>query len=225
MKILLIDDHTSFCEGLVAAIAAKRPDIEIEFESDAEFVPAELLSGTQFDLLIIDVMMPGLGGLELVKHLNAIGNFTPVLIMSSIDDEETVQELFTLGVLGFIPKYYNVEAILDAIESCYRGEMHVPERFQNSVRLPQQTGERRQADRSTASQQSRAENTENQLSLTKRQLEILSLMDRGLTNQEMAQVLHISIATVKTHIHHLYNIFKVSNRVNCLRAAKRVKLR
>ncbi|MDD9891062.1 MAG: LuxR C-terminal-related transcriptional regulator [Gammaproteobacteria bacterium] len=63
------------------------------------------------------------------------------------------------------------------------------------------------------------------MNLTKRQLEILSLMDRGLSNQEMARTLHISVATVKTHVQHLYNAFNVNNRVNCLRQAKKHRLR
>lgn len=225
MNILLVDDHVSFCEGLIAAIATRRPEYEIKFESDAEFVPADLLASNKFDLLIIDVMMPGLGGVELVKHLNKLGNFTPILAMSSIDDAETIQELFSLGVLGFMPKYYSVEAIVDVIESCSQGEMHLPEKFRNVVRLPQQSTERRQASRADANQASNTQNTDGNLSLTKRQIEILSLMDRGLSNQEMAKVLHISLATVKTHIHHLYTMFDVNNRVNCLRAAKKAKLR
>lgn len=225
MKILLVDDHTSFCEGLIAAISAKRPEIEVSFESDSELVPTSLLVSNEFDLIILDVMMPGLGGVELVKHLNAIGNFVPILIMSSVDDSETIQELFSLGVLGFIPKYYSVGDIVDVIERCSAGEMHVPEKFQNSIRLPQQAKERRQLDRSEQRVEIDGEEPNEKLKLTKRQIEILSLMDRGLSNQEMARMLHISVATVKTHVHHLYSIFGVNNRVNCLRAAKQAKLR
>jgi len=176
-------------------------------------------------MIFLDVMMPGLGGVELVKHLNALGNFTPIIVMSSIDDEDTIQELFSLGILGFLPKYYSVEAIVDVIESCNKGEMHIPEQFQNFIRLPQQSRERRHAERNSNFRSALEVNSESQYQLTKRQVEILSLMDKGLSNQEMAQMLYISVATVKTHIHHLYVLFDVNNRVNCLRAAKKAKLR
>lgn len=225
MKILLVDDHTSFCEGLIAAITVKRPEIEVSFESDSELVPASLLGTNQFDLIIVDVMMPGLGGVELVKHLNAMGNYIPILVMSSVEEPETIQELYSLGVLGFIPKYYSVENIVDVIERCGNGEMHVPEEMKNRIRLPQQARERRRSDRSGPEQENTESESADKLKLTKRQVEILSLMDRGLSNQEMARSLHISVATIKTHIHHLYNIFDVNNRVNCLRAAKKAKLR
>lgn len=225
MKVLLVDDHTSFCEGLIAAISVKRPEIQVTFESDAELVPPSLLGDSELDLIIIDVMMPGLGGVELVRLLNAMGSYIPILVMSSIDEARTVQEMFSLGILGFIPKYYSVEKIIDVIERCSNGEMHVPDEFRNHIRLPQQSEERRQADRSAGNSGSETNDCREKFKLTKRQVEILGLMDRGLSNQEMARVLHISLATVKTHIHHLYKIFNVNNRINCLRAAKNAKLR
>ena len=60
--------------------------------------------------------------------------------------------------------------------------------------------------------------------LTKRQIEIMSLMDRGLSNQEIGDSLFISKATVKTHLNHLFKVFDVNNRINCLRAAKKAGL-
>lgn len=225
MKILLVDDHTSFCEGLIAAISAKRPEIEVNFESRSELVPTSLLGNNQYDLIIVDVMMPGLGGVELVKHLNAMGNYIPVLIMSSVEDIDTIQELYSLGILGFIPKYYSVASIVEVVEKCSDGEMHIPEEWKFQITLPQQVKASSGQDRAKIESAISEINSENRLTLTKRQVEILSLMDQGLSNQQMAEVLHISVATIKTHIYKLYGIFEVNNRVNCLRAAKQAKLR
>jgi len=224
MKILLVDDHVSFCEGLIAAISAKRPEFEFSFESDAELVPTSLLGKNQFDLIIADIVMPGLGGVELVKHLNGMGNFVPILIMSSVEDIDIIQKLYTLGVLGFMPKYYSVQEIINAIEQCRNGEMHVPSNLTSMISLGR---ERRSDSRSgpyTKKEDAGFRSNQTELKLTKRQIEILSLMDRGLSNHEIGEVLHISLATVKTHIHHIYRGFGVNNRVNCLRAAKRAKL-
>ena len=170
-------------------------------------------------------MMPGIGGIELIKHLNAMGNFVPIVVMSSIDDVETIQQVYSLGVLGFMPKYYSVEEIIEAINQCHNGEIHIPSKISPYISLGK-AGERRKKIR-FATQHSDSDHQHNELhvKLTKRQLEILSLMDRGLSNLEMARTLHISMATVKTHIQHLYNAFGVNNRVNCLRAAKKHRLR
>lgn len=221
MKILLVDDHVSFCEGLIAAITAKRPEWMFSFESDAELIPSKLLGRSQYDLLIIDIMMPGLGGVELVKHLNAIGNFVPILVMSSVEDVEIIQQLYSLGVLGFIPKAYGVEDIIAVIDRCKSGEMHIPRNLVSQIKFARKTT----LEKNSKSVESPDADDTGELKLTKRQIEILSLMDQGLSNQELAEVLHISVATVKTHIHNLYTIFSVNNRVNCLRAAKKVRLK
>ena len=63
MKILLIDDHVSFCEGLIATLTNIRKDYQVEFDADAEMVPQTLLARSDYDLFIIDLMMPGLGGI------------------------------------------------------------------------------------------------------------------------------------------------------------------
>lgn len=224
MKILLVDDHVSFCEGLIAAITAKRPEWIFSFESDAELIPSKLLGRAQYDLIIIDIMMPGLGGVELVKHLNAIGNFVPILVMSSIEDVETIQQLYSLGVLGFIPKAYGVEDIIAVIDRCKNGEMHIPRNLLGQIKFDRKTPLEEDATHVGIPEKSEPDNT-SELKLTKRQIEILSLMDQGLSNYELAEVLHISVATVKTHIHNLYTIFSVNNRVNCLRAAKKTRLK
>ncbi len=225
MKILIVDDHVSFCEGLIAAIQVRRPEFRFSFESDAELVPASLLGCAQFDLLIIDIMMPGLGGVELVKHLNAMSNFVPILVMSSIEDVDIIQQLYSLGILGFAPKYYSVEEIINVIDRCKNGEMHIPKKLIGSIHLNRKSGNVEFGSSTASDENSIKEHSHIEIKLTKRQIEILSLMDRGLSNQEMAQVLHISLATVKTHIHHIYTIFGVNNRVNCLRTAKKARLR
>lgn len=220
MKILLVDDHTSFCEGLISAINRRRSDFEFSFESDAELVPNAILSKEKFDLIIVDLMMPGLGGIELVKYLNKQGNFIPVAVMSSVEDKETIQELFSMGILGYLPKYYSVEQIIDAIEGFFKGSIHVPARYTDVIdRAGKVLSKTKKGKPFPKTKKSIGQ------TLTARQVEILGLMDQGLSNQEIAAALFVSLATVKTHIHRLYTTLDVNNRVSCLKAAKNTKLR
>lgn len=221
MKILLVDDHVSFCEGLIAAISNSRPEFEFQFESDSELVPASLLGAVNFDIVIVDIMMPGLGGVELIKHLNAMHNFVPILVMSSVEDIAIIRKLFDLGVLGFIPKYYSVGQVIAAIEQCHAGRIHMPDNMRSEIIAHVDHLDKNESLSDSGDVAESFGNT----SLTKRQVEILGLMDQGMTNQEMAESLFISIATVKTHIHKLYSLFEVNNRVSCLRAAKKARLR
>lgn len=205
MKILLIDDHTSFCEGLIAAMATIREDYQVDFDSSAELLPEALLRKSGYDLFILDINMPGLGGVELLRYLKKNRNKTPVAVMSSVEDSATINQLYEMGIIGFFPKSYGVYQIIDAIEHCRDGEIHVPANLDITAvggsdavnKLPNEDSK-----------------------LTKRQIEIVSLMDKGLSNQEIADTLCIGKSTVKTHIRQLFQLLGVNNRVNCLRVVK-----
>jgi DNA-binding NarL/FixJ family response regulator len=207
MKILLIDDHISFCEGLIAAISSLRDDYEVDFESDASFIPESLLGRTDYDLFILDLMMPGLGGQEILKYIITKKIPTPVMVMSSVEEQSVIQQLFTLGIIGFIPKAYSVYQIIEAIEHCRQGNIHIPPSFD--------------IDLAVAQKKKVAPSDGSGIQLTKRQVEILSLMDQGFSNQEIGDKLFIGKATVKTHINQIFKIFSASNRISCLRAAKK----
>jgi len=204
VKIFLVDDHMSFCEGLIAAVKGIKPEYDIEFVSDAEFVPTQLVGKNDFDLIITDLLMPGWGGVELIKYLNLNNSHTPVMVMSSVRDESTIREVFDLGINGYIPKSYGTQQIVDAIESCRAGSIYIPRFFD------WQSGAKGGAD----------ECLERQVKLTRRQAEILSLMDQGLSNQEIADKLFIGKSTVKTHISQIFKLYDVNSRIACLRAAK-----
>ena len=215
MKILLIDDHPSFCEGLKAALAALHEDYEVDFETGSELLPQRLVGRTDYDLYIMDITMPGMGGVELLRYLNASRNPIPVMILSSVEDPLVLRQVYDLGIIGFLPKSYSVYQIIDAIEECREGNIHVPAWLAAVLEVAS-------ALPSDAPAEELPEGGELPLegSLTRRQLEIISLMDQGLSNQEIADVLCLSKATVKTHINKLFRFFNVSNRINCLRAAK-----
>lgn len=209
MRILLVDDHPSFCEGLKAALAALKRDYEVEFETGTELVPQRLLGHTGYDLYIMDIMMPGIGGIGLLRYLNASSNPTPVMILSSVEDPALLRQVYELGAIGFLPKSYSVYQIIDAIEECREGNIHVPELMARA--LAEDADNALQPDTTDVV----ADN-----GLTRRQVEIISLMDQGFSNQEIADLLCLSKATIKTHINKLFRHFNVTNRINCLRAAK-----
>lgn len=209
MKILLIDDHQSFCEGLRAAMLAARPEYEIDFEADANWVPQSILGKTEYDLFLMDLMMPGMGGVELIRFLNANQHQTPVVVLSSVEDPAILTQVLDLGIMGYLPKSYSVHQILGAIDECQQGVVHVPAFL--SACLPNTVNHSR-------------DNSGQDALLTPRQIEILSLMDKGFSNQEIADYLYISKATVKTHVNQMFKTLKVNNRVNCLRSARQVGL-
>lgn len=209
MRILIIDDHMSFCEGLKAALEAAGDAVHVDFEADSHWIPHAVLQKTDYDLLMIDIMMPGIGGLELLRYLNANQHPTPVVVLSSVEDPLIVRQAFDLGAVGYLPKSYSVYQILDAIDDCRQGHIHVP----NALPVSQGVAEEKYAPPALLERFSR------------RQLEIISLMEQGFSNQQIADQLFISKATVKTHVNHLFKALDVNNRINCLRAIEKLQRR
>jgi two-component system, NarL family, response regulator LiaR len=212
MRILLIDDHISFCEGLQAVITTIRPDYHVDFESDSQLIPQALMRPNRYDLVIIDLVMQGLGGLELLNYVTSEKSCTPVAILSSERDVSIIEQAIRQGAVGFLPKTYSVYQIIEALDGCLRGETHIPEDLAPGILAALEKDSPAGKDSLQGTLRRR---------LTRRQLEIISLMDKGLSNQEIADALFIGLATVKTHIDHLFKLYKVSNRINCLRAAKK----
>jgi len=206
LRILLVDDHLSFCEGLRAAMQAARPDYQVDFESDPDWLPCSTLEKSEYDLILMDLMMPGMGGVELIRFLNANQHQVPIIALSSVEDQAIVSQVLGLGVMGYLPKSYSVYQILDAIDDCEQGNIHVPT-FLAGYFLDNARGHS-------------GETSPRGTLLTPRQIEILDLMDRGLSNQAIADQLFISKATVKTHVNQMFKTLKVNNRVNCLRTAR-----
>ena len=189
---------------------AARPDYQIEYEADAKWVPQSILGKTEYDLFLMDLMMPGIGGVELIRFLNSHGHQTPIIVLSSVEDTAVITQVLELGVMGYLPKSYSVYQIVDAIETCQQGNIHVPAFLSASLQ--------------TGSAQRFKNNAAQDWPLTPRQIEILSLLDKGMSNQQIADYLYISKATVKTHVNQMFKTLQVNNRVSCLRSARNVGL-
>lgn len=179
---------------------------ELDYEAGAEWVPGAILGRSECDLLLVDIMMPGMGGIELLRHLAASHSTVPVIILSSLEDKAVVREAFSLGAVGYLSKTSSIEQVLDAIEHCSQGNLHFPDwLISDKVAV--------------SSLECQKQNTKS-LGMTRRQLEVISLIEKGLSNQEIADQLFISKATVKTHLHQLFRTLGVKNRVSCLREAR-----
>jgi DNA-binding NarL/FixJ family response regulator len=195
---LLIDDHASFCEGFKAAMLAVTQDYNVDFETDSRRILGTLASLTQYDLFIIDLMLPGLSGIDLLRYLNETGNQTPVIILSSVQQQDLIEQAFRLGAIGFLPKSCSIHQIIDAIEHCRQGNLHVPLNLVatiNNIQLPSSAAFEEKHTGHSANDDS---SSTDEVRLTKRQQEIISLMDTGFSNQKISDKLFISKARVET---------------------------
>jgi DNA-binding NarL/FixJ family response regulator len=162
--------------------------------------------GTDVDVVLCDLGLPGIDGIEVTRQLKARQPDTEVLIFTIFDEEEKVLGAVQSGAAGYLLKGMPRDKIVDAIHEVHKG---------GSVIQPALA--RRLMDH-FMSPRSLADPSLEPLEcpLTKREVEILQVISRGLSNAEAAEVLGLSRATVRTHLEHIYEKLEVSNRVEAV---------
>ncbi|WP_439888074.1 response regulator transcription factor [Pseudomonas sp. MBLB4123] len=189
LRLLLVDDHRIFLDGLSLALAPLCPDLRVQTAHNA--AEAETCLGRQdFDLILLDLRLPDLPGLELLQRWQRQGRMTPVAILSASDSSLDAQAALAAGALGFIPKSADGDDLRRAVTRVLLGET-----------LPAPgVGEKPQ--------------------LTPRQQEILLLLADGLPNKAISRHLGVAEDTVKTHLKALFQELGVHTRTACVSAAR-----
>ena len=203
IRILIADDHAVVREG-TRQILEQDDDLEVVAEaSDGE--QAVRLTGEHHpDVAIIDIAMPGMDGIEATKRIKALYPATAILILSAYDDDQFVFNLVEAGAAGYLLKSIRGRELVDAVRAVFDGE---------SVLHP--TIARKVLNRLTpaSGQTSRHDLIE---MLSEREIEVLRLATRGLSNQSIADELRLSLRTVQAHLGHIFNKMQVSSRTEAV---------
>ena len=208
MKILVVDDHRMFADGLKFLLEQRNTAATLHYAADAEHAFSLLDNHLTPDLILLDLKLPGINGFTLLRQLQARGIWAPVLIVSASQSLHDAQEALNQGALGFVPKSADGQQLLKAIETVQKGEIYLPEQW--SVLL------------GTKQQDIKAAERHEQLSISARQLEVLHLLAQGFANKTIADKLHLSENTVKVHLRETFKILGVNNRTACVREAQRI---
>jgi DNA-binding NarL/FixJ family response regulator len=193
MKILLADDHTVVRQGLKALLAAE-DDIEIVGEADNGRQAVQMAKKFLPDVIVMDIAMPVLNGLEATRQITRSLPSAKVLILSSYSDDEYVQQLTQAGAAGYLVKQTAANDLLKAIREAYRGNAYfspsIAKRLRDQCREAFVSGQpvRRRTDY-----------------LTTREAEVLQLIAEGRANKQIAAELCISIKTVEKHRQQVMN--------------------
>jgi DNA-binding NarL/FixJ family response regulator len=176
IRVALVDDHALVRDGIKALLSVMAPlEVVGEAESGAEAI--EMVGRCQPDLLLVDISLPDINGLELTRVLRSQYPSLKVLVLSMYDNYEYVSESVRSGASGYVLKNAPSREIIAAIEAITSG----------GTFYSAEIAQRLIADR----------NTDNEL--TPRESQVLSKMAQGLNNKEMARELDISVRTVETH--------------------------
>ncbi len=206
MRILIVDDQSLVRAGF-RLILESQPDFEVAGESGDGDDAVAVARRLQPDVVLMDVRMPRMDGIEATRRIFEALPHCRVIVLTTFDLDEYVYAALRAGACGFLLKDVTPEQLIGAVRTVESGD---------ALLAPSIT--RRLVERYAARRRPPALQVEIE-SLTEREADVLRLLARGLANQEIAEKLFVSEATVKTHVAHILDKLHVENRVQAVVAA------
>ena len=199
IKILFVDDHEMVRIG-VSAYLSSLPDIEVIGEAEDGIKGVELALSLRPDVILMDLVMPELDGIEATKQILSEWPEAKIIIVTSFVDDEKVYPALEAGAISYMLKTSKASEIANSIRETYKGQ---------SVLVPEVTDKLMTKFRNANKKELHEE-------LTSREMEILLLMAEGKTNQEIADQLFIALKTVKTHVSNILAKLQVQDRTQAV---------
>jgi len=205
LRVVVVDDQALMRTGF--RMILESADIEVVAEAENGEVAIAVVASTEPDVVLMDVRMPELDGVEATRQLTASGSTARVLILTTFDLDEYVYSALRAGAAGFLLKDTPPEKLIDAVRVVAAGE---------ALLAPSVT---RRLVEEFAATTSDAAPVAGLDELTERETEVLQAMARGLSNAEIAEVLYVGETTVKTHVGRVLMKLGVRDRVQAVVAA------
>lgn len=202
IKIMLAEDHVLVREG-TKEMLDREEDIDVVAEAGDGEEAVRLATEQDLDIVIMDIALPKLNGIEATKQIKEISPGTAILVLTAYDDDEYVFALLEAGAAGYLLKDVSTDELVEAIRAVQAGEsmLHpaiarkVVNRFSRHV----------EAEEETPLEE-----------LTEREIEVLQLAGKGITNREIADSLSISHRTVQAHLSHIFSKLGVGSRTEAV---------
>ncbi|MBS0380383.1 MAG: response regulator transcription factor [Proteobacteria bacterium] len=207
-RVLIADDHPLYREALRAIVPQAFPGADIREAASSAEVATQLQEVGGFDLIVLDLKLPGATGLSCLRQTREAAPLTPVIVVSANDDPATMSEVVIAGAAGYVPKAAPRQVLLDALRAIMGGGTYLPAAAVVALR----------AARPGASPAPAAPTQE----LTARQMRVLKLLAQGLSNKRIARELEISEITVKAHVSLILKKLNVANRVQAAIEARKL---
>lgn len=209
MNLLMVEDHRLVADAMQIMLKEIDSSINITPCYSTQHALAIIDSGKRFDLILSDLLMPGIDGIGLLVGLKNRRKRIPVVVISGSDDDNAIRSAMDNGASGFIPKTLPGGEMIAGLKHVLGGGRFFPERFTAyDVQL-------RRGDRASPANQNACG-----MRPGKKQLQVLQLMADGNSNKQISQIVGISEATVKYHTSQLFKLLGVKNRTSCVREAQ-----
>ena len=203
IRVLIVDDHEVVREGL-RSILATAEDVELVGEAADGSEAVRLAAELSPDIVLMDLSMPGVGGIEAIEQIKALALPLEIVILTTYDDDDLIIRGLRAGARGYLLKDAGRKALFDSIRAAHRGELLLPsavaERVMTHLEQPKPA---RPND------------------LTAREFEVLVLMADGAANKQIAGRLEIAERTVKAHVTSIFMKLEVNSRTEAVAVALR----
>ncbi|MEP7134166.1 MAG: response regulator transcription factor [Chloroflexota bacterium] len=202
IKILIVDDHPMMRDALQMSLVGE-DDMQVIAEASNGVEALKLLGTLKPDVILMDLLMPEMDGLETIGRVIKLNSQAKIMVLSSMEDEERVVAAIQAGALGYFPKSAPRQYLLEAIRKVADGVPYMPAGI--TMKLFQ--GLRRIKT---------VPSFETQITLTQRQQEIIALLAEGKSDEEIGKTLHLSEATVRSHVHHILQRLGLETRAQAV---------
>jgi NarL family two-component system response regulator LiaR len=200
IRVIIVDDHAMTRVGLRFFLTAYA-DLELVGEADSGEAALALCHQAQPDVILMDMVMPGMDGPQTIRHIHQSFPQVRILVLTSFDQDDMVQQALQAGAIGYLLKNVSAQPLADAIRAAHAGRSTLAEEIAGTVvaltRQPPDHGP----------------------SLTAREREVLTLLVEGLSNAQIAKRLAISQATVKYHVRNILNKLGATSRTEAVSLA------
>ncbi len=211
IRVFIADDH-ELVRYALRTMLDDEPDIDVVGESPDGEGAVEAVRDNPVDVVLLDLRMPGIGGVEACRQITKACPDTRVLVLTSFDDDEEVFGVLAVGASGYILKDTRPDRVIQAVRSVSDGQSV----FDSKVASRVISGHRVETDGVAAARYREL--------LSDREMEVLKLLAKGMSNKEIGQALWIGETTVKTHVSHILRKLGQSDRTQAVLAAVRAGL-
>ena len=202
--LLIVEDHALVREGMAQTLARLGSEWNVIEAPDAASAIALVDEGIEFDLVVTDLILPGMNGFSLLAMLRERDPSLPVVVVSGLSDRTTISRAMRQGASGFVSKADSGDQLIQAVRTVLGGGLYTPPERRtpaprigrtSAITLPSSSGEH---------------------GLTNAQARVLALLVEGRSNREVAESLGLAEGTVKVHVTRIFRAYKVGSRAQLL---------
>ena len=211
-RIVVADDHALVRGGLAQLVKLVEENVEIIESNDFTQTLEILDNGQTIDLLLLDLLMPGMNGVEGIKQICKQWPDVPVIVVSVRENIAAIRNALAAGAMGYIPKTSSPDVMMSAIKLVLSGGVYVPPHVLGSTSKSEEQAQELGIETETLG----SSIEQGYAQLTQRQQEVLDLMALGKSNRDIANELGLTTGTVKMHSSRIFKTLNVQNRTEAV---------